>query len=203
MGVVTASLRPVPGRDRLSFRFPVSTGSRTVPVTPVAAFSFEVVEAAGVWPSIKAQSPAQAVETVEGEFSWHYLGFDLGGFRMGAPTVLQLLPVLLAGLLWYLVGRCRRARARYSPFQSRASELVRIGFGSHLFDTAALVGLPLVFSALSVWSLALVGASAVVGALTGLVSIGTAVWCGREMIALHDLCDDIQRTSAVIEAPGS
>ena len=81
MGVVIVSIRPVPGRDRLTFQFPVSTGSRAVEVTPVASPGFEAVDAAGVWPVIKEQSLVEALDTVEGQFSWHRLGFDIGGFR--------------------------------------------------------------------------------------------------------------------------
>jgi len=193
--VVTASIEKLGRKTTSELSFPVSIRIKKIPVTPLSVAPFKATKAAGLWPAIKFLSFEKATRTVEANFSWHNKGIELSSTRLGGPTLLYILPLVLAVSLLIFAFRCRKPRAGYNPFMPEKSDLPKVGFGIGYLDFAVVVVLPLVASILCGWSLAGIDGNLAISIFFGAIAIGVAVWCYKEMATLNNLNEDIRRTS--------
>ncbi len=193
--VVTASIEKQRRKNTSELSFPVSIRISKVPVTPLTVAPFNATKAAGLWPSVKFVSFKKAIQIGEANFSWHNKGIDLSSMRLGGPTLLYVLPVILAASLFIFALRCRNPRAGYNPFMPEKSDLPKVGLGFRFLDFVVVVVLPLVASLLCGWSLAGIRGNVVISLVVGTIAVSIAAWCYKELATLNNLNEDIRRTS--------
>lgn len=193
--VVNASIERRRREQTSELKFPVSIGISKVPVTPLSVSSFNATKAAGLWPATKFVSFEKAIQIVEDNFSWHNKGIALSSMRIGGPTVLYTLPLILAVSLFILAIRCRNPRAGYNPFMPEKSDLPKVGLGINIVDFAVIVVLPFAASLLCGWSLAGIDGNIFVSLIVGAIAVGIAAWSYKELATLNNLNEDIRRTS--------
>lgn len=191
---VTATLKR-PDGEALEADLPASLEREPVAVTPVRTPDFAAARQAGLWDELRQQAPAAAIETVRSRLSWHHAGGNIGPLRVGGPTLLQLLPLLLAPFYWLLGRRCQAARERYSPFEAQRQSLPRVGLGAQVLDHAVLAGPAVAVMLLGTWTLFRIHALWPIPLFLGPLSVVAAVWSGHRVTDLRDLGEDIQRTS--------
>jgi hypothetical protein len=193
--VVTASIENLRRGKTSELNFPVSIRISKVPVTPLSVAPFSATKAAGLWPATKFVSFKKAIQIGEANYSWHNQGFEMSSTRLGGPTLLYILPLILAVSLFIFALRCRHPRAGYNPFMPEKSDLPKVGLGISTVDFTVVVVLPLVASLLCGWSLAGIDGNLVISVIVGTIAVGIAAWCYKELATLNNLNEDIRRTS--------
>lgn len=152
--LAVAKLRAKPSGRQLELTFPAAIELRPVPVPQLTGASFPLTHARGLWSELQGLSPAAAIDSVRGRFSWHYRFTELAGWKLGGMTVLQLLPLLLLPCLSLVRRRTRGVGASYNPFDVPAgAALPSVGLGNVALNAVALVVLPLLGCALCAYSL--------------------------------------------------
>ncbi|MBN1653980.1 MAG: hypothetical protein JXA30_09405 [Deltaproteobacteria bacterium] len=199
--VLSASIEKLPKGKPSEVSFPVAVVTRKIPVQPLAIGTFVALEAAGLWPATKFVSAEKAIKIAENNYSWHNKGLRVSTFIVGGPTVLYLLPLVLAFVMSVFTLRCKHSRAGYNPFKPEKGVIPKVGFGISYFDFGAIVALPLVATAFCGWSLYGINGNLVIYIIMGMAATGTSVWCYRELAILNTLSEDIQRTSMRPPAP--
>ncbi|MCG8554557.1 MAG: hypothetical protein MJD61_04600 [Proteobacteria bacterium] len=192
-GVVAALVGPA--ANRLKLEFPAPLVRRSVAVTPVPLAGFDATKAADLWPELASMSPVEALQAVEGKFSWHNQGMEVSEFKIGGRTVLQAIPAALIVPLLAVALFCRSARSGYHPFHSAGWRLPVLGIGSSLLNCLALIGLPLAAGLTCVWTLSRIQGHPVIPLLLTAIGVVAAVWACKEMVQVQNLRRQVTRMS--------
>jgi len=193
--LAVAKLKAKPSGRLLELTFPTAIELRPVPVPQLTGASFPVTHARGLWSELQALSPAAAIDDVRARFSWHYRYTELGGWKLGGMTVLQLLPLLLLPCLSQVRRRTRGVGASYNPFDVPAgATLPGVGLGNVALNALALVVLPLAGCVLCAYTLLAVSQIPVVPLLAGAFGLMLGIQSLSAIGELLDLREAIERS---------
>lgn len=184
------------GEARTELRIPVPKVKYQAKLEPAALpDGLKELSDGPLWPTLQHTTAEAALPPMRAGLSWHLWGRDIGPLRVGGATVLQLFPLLLVLPLLRLRRRCQVVANDYDPFHHPGRELPAMGTRVAIFDTLALVGLPVLLVAMAVYALHRIDALPMAGLITGGVAIAAAVVAERAWARLRDLRADVKRTS--------
>jgi hypothetical protein len=194
-GVVRATLSPQSGGERFTLQIPVPLTLHRASIPHLRGADFAVTQKSDLWEALAPLDVQQAIEQVKQRFSWHYAHVDVGGFKLGGMTVLQLAPLIFVVLLRVITRRARDVGSSYNPFDRPAGEeLPAVGLGGGFLNLLALIGLPLLGCVLCTWSLLQIEHVPVLPVASGLAVLGLGAFAQTALGELMELRDAVTRS---------